>query len=252
MHFANCEHGLPIRNAMDASTVKSARGRQPLKAAKAVRDEIRKRGKKPGNITFLYGAKVDRDWVLPSTLQLGVTLWAEWAQEISWYTADPDLIVLELGQEGFQGSKPDLKFQRFRGQRGLIEVKYSQDIRDDERAARQALIQQEHAHKVGYTWSWFEEQDAMRHRVALMNWLSISAVLKQFRAVDLRTLSQHAHEEVEAAGALSLGQMYARLPGPRAHVFVAIMRAHQTRALTVQLTERPLSLATEVAPWRPA
>jgi hypothetical protein len=24
------------------------------------------------------------------------------------------------------------------------------------------------------------------------------------------------------------------------------------RALTVQLTERPLSLATEVAPWRPA
>lgn len=236
---------------MDASIVKSARGRNPLKAAQAVRAEIRARGSKAGNITFLYGAKVDRDWVVKTSLDLAATLYAEWAQDISWYTTDPDTILLELQRQGFKGSAPDMLLQRHRGQRGLIEVRYSAG-REDTRVARHAQTQSEHAREVGYTWSRYQEQDALRQRMALMNWLSISSVLHQFRALDLRPLSQQAHEAVDSAQSLSLAQLCARLPGPRTQAFVAIMRAHQTRGLTVKLDDRPLSLATAIVPWRPS
>jgi hypothetical protein len=235
---------------MDASIVKSARGRRPLKAAQAVRQEIRDRGGNPGNITFLYGAKVDRDWVLKSSQELAACLYLEASQEVSWYSCDTDMIVVQLNGEGYQGSKPDFIFQRYRGQRGLLEAKYSGDIASDPRAMKQQEVQSAYAQACGYTWSWFTDNDAMAKRVLLMNWLSISTVLQELRELNLVSLQDQIAKRVGSEGS-ALQEIYTQFHSiPRGHVFLALMRGHLQRLYTIDLASRPLCLGTRIEPWR--
>jgi hypothetical protein len=126
---------------MLSSTVLSARGRNPLKASQAVRAEVRRRGRQPGNIAYVYGAKVDRDWQVSSLLELAALLTAEATQDITSYSCDVDVIWEGLSTEGFRGSKPDVRIQRLKRPRELWEVKHSDDIENDPRAKKHAAIQ---------------------------------------------------------------------------------------------------------------
>lgn len=234
---------------MESSTVRTARGRQPLKASRAVRGAIKARAKQPGNIAFCYGAKADREWVLRSSLELAAMLWAEASQEVTSYSCDVDTIWTSLSSEGYSGSKPDISFQRYKGRRGLYEVKYERDRRSDPRARKQAEIQSQHASQLGYTWDWYTEQDAMRQRVLLMNWLSISSALSQFKHLETSNLQLEIASFVQAREGTCLGDIYRKYPLPREQVFVATMRAHQQRKLTLELDARPIALRTVARPW---
>lgn len=234
---------------MESSTIRTARGRQPLKASRAVRSAIKARGKQPGNIVFGYGAKADREWVLRSDLELAAMLWAEASQEITSYSCDVDTIWTALSSEGYSGSKPDISFQRYRGRRGLYEVKYERDCRSDPRACKQAEIQSRRASELGYTWDWYTEQDALSQRVLLMNWLSISSALSEFRHFETSNLQLEVANLVRAREGLCLGDIYREFSLPREQVFVASMRAHQQRKLTLELDARPVTLRTVARPW---
>lgn len=234
---------------MESSTIRTARGRQPLKASRAVRSAIKARGKQPGNIVFGYGAKTDREWVLRSTIELAAMLWADASQEVASYSCDVDMIWTTLSSEGYSGSKPDIAFQRYRGRRGLLEVKYERDSRQDPRAQKQAQIQMQRASELGYTWDWYTEKEALRQRVLLMNWLSISAALQEFRHLETSNLQLEISNFVRAREGLQLGDIYAEFSVPREQVFVATMRSHLQRKLTLELEARPFTLRTIAKPW---
>lgn len=236
---------------MDFDKVKTARGRRPLKAAAAVRGAIRERGVQAGNITAFYGAKVKRDWVLPSDIQLAVTVFMEASQDIAWYTADPDEIVRRLDDERVECSKPDILFQRVRGQRGLIEAKWTDDIASDERAKKQQRIQAEAAKACGYTWGWFTENDAQEHRTLLMNWLPVSALLDRYRSMEMELLQEQMARGVSAGHVSTVADVFAVYAEmPATHVATALYRAHQRRLLTVDVSSRDLTARTVVRPWR--
>lgn len=235
---------------MQSSTVRTARGRKPLKASQAVRGAIKARGKQPGNIVFIYGPKVDREWVLRSNLELAAMLWAESSQEILSYSCDIDTVWAQLSSEGYAGSKPDIGFQRYKGPRGLYEVKYEKDRENDPRAKSQAQIQSQRASELGYTWNWYTEKDAQRQRTQLMNWLSINSALDQFRRLETTSFQEEIANLVRIREGLHLADIYREFQVlPREEVFVPIMRAHQKRQLTVELEKRPIALATPVKPW---
>ena len=232
---------------MQASTIKSARGRNPLKASQTVRAEFRRRGKRPGNLTYFYGPKVDRDWVLRSSLEFAATLDAEASQDVTWYSCDPDMIWAELSAGGYKGPKPDMLQQRRGAPRTLLEVKYQHD--DGSRAQQKARIHASRAIAPGYTWGWYTEDDAMRKQVMLMNWLAINPVLQQFRRLDVGALQTEISALISARQGATVADVYAAFKLQRAHVFVALMRAHQRRLLTVEIVKLPFALATAVVPW---
>lgn len=239
--------------AMQASIIKSARGRHPLKASQAVRAEFRRRGKRPGNLTYFYGPKVDRDWVLRSSLEFAATLDAEASQDVSWYSCDTDTIWAELSAGGYQGAKPDMLVQRRGGPPTLLEVKYQHEAapggRAQQKEGRSHAIRSSGAIAPGYAWDCFTEDDAMRKQVMLMNWLAINPVLQQFRRLDLGALQAEISGLVGACQGAAVTDVYAAFKLPRAHVFVALMRAHQRRLLTVEIGAAPFTLATAVVPW---
>jgi hypothetical protein len=95
-------------------------------------------------------AKADREWVLRSDLELAAMLWAEASQEIVSYSCDVDTIWTSLSSEGYSGSKPDISFQRYKGRRGLCEVKHERDGRSDPRAPHAgSCVRYVHADAVG-------------------------------------------------------------------------------------------------------
>jgi hypothetical protein len=232
---------------MQASTINTARGRNPLKASQAVRSEFRRRGKRPGNLTFFYGPKVDRDWVLRSSLELAAALDAEASQDITWYSCDPDSIWSELSAAGYKGAKPDMIQQQRAGSRAVLEVSYKHGA-PDERAQRHR-VQESHASALGYAWSSYGEEDALRKQVMLMNWLAINPVLQQFRCLDVGALQTEIAGLINARQGATVAEVYAAFKLQRPHVFVALMRAHQRRLLTVEISQRPFGLATTVSPW---
>lgn len=230
---------------MDANKIKSARARNPLKAARAVRAEIKKRGDNPGNITFVYGAKVRRDWVLKTDLELAAFLFLEASQEFASYTADPDEIVRHLKDEGVECSKPDFVFQRVRGQRGMFKCKTKAAIEQDERVKKQERLQKEHAAACGYTWGWFTEEHALRHQILLMNWLPVSSMLLQYRHQNVEPLQRAIADLVASGKARTISDVVARYDrAPMAHPLLAIYRAHQVRQITLAIDARPLTGAT--------
>lgn len=234
---------------MQASAIKSARGRNPLKASQAVRAEFRRRGKRPGNLTYFYGPKVDREWVLRSSLELAATLYAEASQDVTWYSCDPDMIWAELSAAGYKGSKPDMLQQRRGAPRALLEIGYRRDVERDSGAQEQVRIQESHASALGCTWGRYTEDDAMREQVMLMNWLAINPVLLQFRRLDVQALQTELSSMISARGGATVSDVYAAFKLQREHVFVALMRAHQRRLLKVEIDKRPFTLSTAVVPW---
>ena len=233
---------------MQASTIKSARGRNPLKASQAVRAEFRRRGKRPGNLTYFYGPKVDRDWVLRSSLEFAAALDAEASQDVTWYSCDPDSIWSELSAGGYKGSKPDMIQQRRAASRTLVEVSYQHDATHGGRA-QQRRIRESQASALGYTWSCYTEEDALRKQVMLMNWLAINPVLQQFRRLDVGALQTEMSGLISARQGATVADVYAAFKLQRVHVFVALMRAHQRRLLTVEIGRKPFGSATTVVPW---
>lgn len=232
---------------MQASTIKTARGRNPLKASQAVRSEFRRRGKRPGILTFFYGPKVDRDWVLRSSLELAAALEAEASQDVTWYSCDPDNIWSELSAAGYKGAKPDMIRQQRAGSRTLLEVSYQHGAHGER--AQQRRVQEGHAGALGYTWSSYGEEDALRNQVMLMNWLAINPVLQQFRRLDVGALQTEIAGLITARQGATVAQVYAAFKLQRPHVFVALIRAHQRRLLSVEIGQRPFGLATTVLPW---
>ncbi|PNG48948.1 MULTISPECIES: hypothetical protein [unclassified Variovorax] len=234
---------------MDAATIKSARGRSPLKASSTVRAEVQKRGKRPGNLCYFYGAKVDRDWVARSSLELAAMLHAEASQDILTYSCDLDLIWSELSSGGYRGSKPDMRLQRRGGPPELWAVGHQGDTGNDPCVEKQRETQEGHAKAVGYAWKRYTEADAMREQVMLMNWLSVNPVLLQFRHLEVDALREEISRLVIARDGITVRDVYPAINMPRAHIFVALMRAHQRRSLTVEIRKRALGLSTPVIPW---
>lgn len=218
-----------------------------MKAAAAVRKAIRSRGKGPGNITFFYGAKVDRDWVLPSDLELSRAVYADCHPDITTYDCDPERISVELSKDHFEGTKPDQIYQRYRGQRGLVEVKSSMDAENDPRAARQKLLQSTHATAIGCSWEWWTEEDAVKHRTMLMNWLSVSAVLSEFRYAETGFLEEAIRKIVDERRVCSLGDIRQQLVSAWHLPFVTIMRLHTQRQVIVELADHPIDWRTKVS-----
>lgn len=83
---------------MDASMLKSTRGRAALKPSKALRRALRARGKQPGNITFLFGPKADSHWIVSSDIELAATLRVDSDPSIVWYDLEAARVTAELGQ----------------------------------------------------------------------------------------------------------------------------------------------------------
>ncbi|MDM0032059.1 hypothetical protein QTI33_07875 [Variovorax sp. J22P271] len=234
---------------MDATTIKSARGRSPLKASSSVRAEVQKRGKRPGNLCYFYGAKVDRDWVARSSLELAAMLHAEASQDILSYSCDPDLIWSELSSAGFIGSRPDMRLQRRGAPPELWAVRHQAAVRNDPCDQGRMETQESHAKSVGFSWRWYTQDDAAREQVMLMNWLSVNPLLLQFRSLEVDALREEISRLVIARDGTTVRDVYAAVHTPRAHAFVALMRGHLRRSLTVEITKRAFGLSTPVIPW---
>jgi hypothetical protein len=234
---------------MDAETIKSARGRSPLKASSTVRAEVQKRGKRPGNLSYFYGAKVDRDWMARSSLELAAMLHAEASQDILSYSCDLDLIWSELSSGGFKGSKPDMRLQRRGALPELWAVRHQAVVGNDPCVQGRTETQEGHTRSVGYSWKWYTEDDAAREQVMLMNWLSVNPLLLQFRHLEVDALREEISSLVIARDGMTVRDVYVAVHMPRAHTFVAMMRGHQRRSLTVEITKRAFGLSTPVIPW---
>jgi len=225
---------------MDVGIIKSARGAAPLRASKAVRAAMRKRGKNPGNLTYFYGAKVDRDWVLPSDIELSRALYSDCDPDITWYTCDPDTIGAKLAADHYEGSKPDQIIERYRSGRGLVEVKSTGD-QQSARALKQKRVQTQYAEKIGATWEWWSEKDAHEHRRELMNWLQVTSVLSEYRRVDTASPARAVDTFLRHSSECTLLDLRENLNLPWALVFVAVMRMHTKRQVIVDLSSQELA-----------
>ncbi|ROZ78140.1 hypothetical protein [Ramlibacter sp. WS9] len=231
---------------MDASVVKNARARQPLKAAKAVRKAAQDRGKANGNISFIYGEKVRKELVVTSDIELANLLDLEADQTVVRYDIDPERIIADIGGELFS-TKPDavVHYRDFR--REIREVKYSDEIGTDARAIAQQKVLEARREKAGISWRFFTDEDAFAKRLVLLNWLDVEAVLREARAVPTVELEKRVAAAVYDAGKTSLAGIHDALHLEWRLVFAAIFRAHQKGTITVNLS-RKLSWATAVTP----
>lgn len=218
---------------MDAAKVRSARGRQPLKGASAVRKAARVRGKDVGNLCFIYGAKVKREWVVLSDLELANLLDLESDPQVIGYEIDPERLFAHVG-EGYAGSVPDALAQ-FRGRRAeLREVKYLKDASSNPRAKLQQEVQQRAAEIKGYSWRLFTEADAMASQVRLLNWLDVAAVLSEARDLPTTELEKRVCDAVRSGGAKTLAELHDAMHHLEWRlVFLALFRAHQHASISV-------------------
>lgn len=231
---------------MDASKVKAARGRSPLKASSAVRKAAKNRGKSPGSISFLYGAKARRHWAVLSDLELANFLDLESDPEVVTYDLDPDRIIASLGVDGYVGSKPDAVVLRRSGVREMREVKYVQDAQSDPRALKQIEVQTAAAQKNGYSWRIYSDDDAARQRQRLLNWLSVSGVLSEARDTPTAALERRILGVVDGSKRLSLGALRREIPTDWRLTFVSVFRLQQAGSVSVELMQ-PLSWETSIA-----
>lgn len=230
---------------MDAAKARSARGRNPLKSAAAVRKVARARGKGVGNVCFIFGAKSEREWVVRSDLELANVLDLESDPQVISYEIDPDRVLAHVG-EGYASSIPD-SFAHMRGKRPeLREVKTLDDAKNDPRAKLQQEVQQRVAESMGYSWKLFTDADAMTSRVRLLNWLEVSAALSEARNLPTTELEKRVCDAIQAGTAKSLAELHDTLRLDWRLVFVALFRAHQSGRICVDIGSRKLTWLTSL------
>lgn len=231
---------------MDATDVKTNRGRNALKAGRAVRQAVRERGKHPGNIWFFYSEKIKKDLVFRSDLEFSRALYSDCNQDITWFDTTPKRIGADLALDGYLGSVPDQIYQRYRGQRGMVEVKTEADIQSDPRAQQQQRVQSSYADQVGYTWEWWTDKDAWRHRTLLMNWVSICSVLTEYKDSETHHLETKVLDVVSNKGECCVDDLRSAFSCEWDLVFVALMRAHIRRQVKVDFESTVFDWRTPV------
>lgn len=230
---------------MDARPIKEARRHDPLRAASAVRKAAKARGKNPGSIHLVYGAKVKRSWVLASELELANFLDVESDSAVRSYDLEQTRIIADIG-EGFAGSIPDALVVYQNHVRELREVKSSAEAAVYARAQTQKSVQSKEAARHGYDWRFFTEKDAEKHGTRLRNWLEVAPVLEEARYTITGELQKRVHAAVVESKELTFAQIHDLLRLEWRLVFVALFRAHQARTVWVDLDKKPLSWLTVV------
>lgn len=192
---------------MDAAKVKQIKGRTPLRASSAIRSAQRKRGKSPGSMSFVYCPKIERDFVFASDLEFMHGLHLEAAENIASYEPDPDRIIANLGEDGYVGSKPDAITTTRKGQKCMVEVKYTDDLERDLRAELQVQAQRQKAAELGMDWRSYTDKDALAEKRLLNDWLQIVVLLGFSRGKVSKSLRHQVLEHVHSENPMSLASI---------------------------------------------
>lgn len=231
---------------MDATVVKNARARQPLKGAAAVRKALRERGKGTGNISFVYGEKVRKQLVPTSDLELANFLDLESDPQVLRYDLDPDRIYAQVDRR-LCSTKPDAVVYYRDFTREVREVKYVGEVGTDARAVAQQQVLEARRRDAGIKWRHFTEADAMAKRICLLNWLDVSAVLQEARNQPTEELENRVTATVFSEPKCTLAKLHDAINLEWRLVFVALFRAHQKARVEVDLS-RKLSWNTSITP----
>lgn len=229
---------------MDASRINAVKGRAPLRASLQIRQALTQRGKGVGNISYAYSAKMHRDVVLASDLELCHFLSLEGRGEVETYDLDTDRIVAHLSSEGYVGSKPDASITLRGGQRCLVEVKYQSDAENDLRAALQFQVQQKEAQRIGADWYVYTEEHASAEERFLHDWLCIVTTLSASVDITYTNLEKQIVSAVNEAGEMTLREIHLQRFATWDVAFPCVFQLCQKGLLTDDIRSKPLSWST--------
>lgn len=232
---------------MDADRVNVIKGRAPLRASGAVRSALAQRGHGVGSISYVYSPKNDRDFVLPSDIELFHFLHLEGSSEVKSYDLDPERVTSYVAGRGYVESKPDAFVQLFSGGQRIVEVKYQVDLDNDIRAGVQVAVQKQAAERIGAEWQVYTDKMALAEERFLHDWLEIVVTLTQVSPYLNRPLEKRLLKLFDARGQLALGETMDLDIDDRALVFSTIFRLCQTGQLTEDLRVNRLSYRTKIS-----
>lgn len=232
---------------MDLSNITGHLGRAPLRASQQLREAIRSRGHEPGNITFFYSPKTDRQIVVPSDIQLCCLLKLEARADVASFDSDPDRLVTYLEKEGYVGTIPDAIARTRAGQKEMIEAKTGVDLKKDLRTQIQTEAQRQLALKHGMQWSVYTEEQALSDMRLLQDWLQITVVLADHRHTLIGETVKRTYEYVWEVGTQTLGFHRHQSRDRWGDQFSAIFRLVQRGQLASDLDEQPLSQSTLIS-----
>lgn len=232
---------------MDADRVNVIKGRAPLRAGGAVRSALAQRGHGVGSISYVYSPKNDRDFVLPTDIELLHFLHLEASSEVQSYDLDPERVVAHVAGRGYVASKPDAVVQLFSGGQRLVKVKYQVDLDNDIRAAAQVAVQKQAAEKIGAEWSAYTDTMAQAEDRLLHDWLQIVITLTQTSPYLNRPLEDRVLDVLDARGQITLGEARALDTEPWSLVFSTLFRLCQKGQLTEDLSVNHLSSKTLIS-----
>jgi hypothetical protein len=236
-----------MATAMDLSNITDSLGRAPLRASQQLRAAIRSRGKEPGNITFFYSPKTDREIVVPSDIQLCCLLKLVARADIEWFDSDPDRLVTYLENEGYIGTIPDAIARTRDGRKEMIEAKMRTDLKKDFRSQLQIETQKQLALKHGMEWSAYTEEHALSEMRLLQDWLLITVVLADTRHTLIREVVKRTYEYVCDIGTQTLGFHRSQNSDKWGHHFSALFQLVQSGQLASDLDQQPLSQSTLIS-----
>jgi len=231
---------------MDADHAHDIHVRDPLRASSTIRSALAKGGRGTGNLSYVYGPKVNRDWIVASDLELFHFVSLEGDPEVASYDLDTQRIVAFLDREGHVGSKPDALVRYRSGRVEMVEVKYAKDLEEDARAQFQVAAQKQAASQVNASWRVFVEEDVQSRERWLQDWLDIVVAMSEVRFQELAYERREVLHLARQRKATELRRLAQVVDSEWAHVFAATFRLVQAGELDSDLLTQPLSWATTV------
>lgn len=246
------ERGVTLRTfllgspSMDASNAHLIKGRAPLRASATLRSTLSLFGRSSGNLSFVYGPKVKRDWVVASDLELFHFLSLEGNPEVESYDLDPQRIVAHLANQGYVGSKPDATVRFRTGLVELVEVKYERDLKTDVRAEFQIAAQKAAATKLGANWSVYTESAVLERERWLQDWADIVVAMSE-----IKYQSAYQQDDILALlnreKKLDLRSISRQIRGEWLFTFCSVFKLVQEAKLFSNLADEPLSWGTRIS-----
>lgn len=233
---------------MDALNAHLIQGRAPLRACAALRSTLSLSGRRSGNLSFVYGPKVKRDWVVASDLELFHFLSLEGNPNVESYDLDPQRIVSYLESQGYVGSKPDATVRFRNGHVQLVEVKYEDDLKNDIRAEFQIAAQRKAAGKLGASWSVYTDRAAVQQERWVQDWADIVVAMSE-----IKYHSVYPYDDVLALvnreKKLDLDYISRHIRGEWLFAFCSVFKLVQEAKLFSNLADKPLSWGTNITLW---
>jgi hypothetical protein len=227
------------RNAKRGSTpAGSARNRLALKA--------RERGKSGYNLWYQYGPKAGKDWVLSSDLEFLHFISLEADPDVLRYDLALEPMIVAVGDDNHRFTFDALVEFR-NGKRKYREVKFAQELRDQQAVRTQQQVDAE------ATWSGKFNEDfeivtdetlaplAMR----LHNWIQIIPAIARVRHLPMEATSCAAKAAIASLQTSTIGEIAAGISRDEiARWYAAIFMLIQEGQVTSNLDSAPLSKNT--------